>query len=222
MWLNSETSLRYPANFDRESREVTIEGEAFFEVEKNPEKPFIVKTSELQVKVYGTSFNVKAYPKEKTIETTLIEGKLSIIPYEQKNTKEIFLKPQEKITYKKISGAVAEAPSVKPKTQTKGGQIEKLEPKIQLVTNVDVKPESSWKAGKLYFKDETFGEMAIKLERWYDVKLHFEDEEIKEYRFTGVFDKETINQAMEALRLSSQESYHYRMKFRDIYIRKHK
>jgi ferric-dicitrate binding protein FerR (iron transport regulator) len=225
VWLNSETSMRYSSSFNTVSREVEIEGEAFFEVEKNPEKPFIVNASEIKVKVYGTSFNVKAYPHDKTIETTLIEGRLSIIPNKITNegSGEVFLNPQQKITYTKADGSIGgdSENQIAVKERKQADKVVSDEPRLELISNVDIQPESSWKVGKLYFKDETFGEMAIKLERWYDVKLHFEDEEIKEYRFTGVFDKETINQAMEALRLSSQQSYRYTMKFRDIYIRKH-
>lgn len=225
VWLNSETSLRYPATFNQKIREVTIEGEAFFEVAKNTGKPFFVNTTELKIRVYGTSFNVKAYSGEKTIETTLIEGKLSVIPTrDNPGGKEIFLDPQQKITYIKSAGKEHNLQNQEKDEPKKSAEVrpEIAEPTLELSSNVDVQPESSWKSGKLYFKDETFGELAVKLERWYDVKLHFEEESIKYYRFTGVFDKETINQAMEALRLSSQQSYFYHMKFRDIYIRTHK
>lgn len=225
VWLNSETSMQYPSTFNGKIREVTIEGEAFFEVAKNPEKPFIVNTSELKVKVYGTSFNVKAYPDEKTIETTLIDGKLSIQPNSDvEGSKELFLKPNEKVTYTKPTGTtnMSQEKVVDKTEKVATGSMKQIKPVIKLISNVNVQPESSWKSGKLYFNDETFGELAVKLERWFDVQIHFESEEVKNYRFTGVFDKETIGQAMEALRLSSQESYYFSMKFRDVYIRKQK
>ena len=72
---------------------------------------------------------------------------------------------------------------------------------------------------QLIFKNETIGELATKMERWYDIKIHFTDEKIKNYKFTGVLDKETINQAMEALKLSSEKSYSYDIVFRDVYLK---
>lgn len=222
VWLNSETSIRYPVAYNQKIREVTVEGEAFFHVKKNPEKPFLVHTSDLKIKVYGTSFNVKAYADERYIETTLIEGKLSVIPNKGKSDydHEIFLKPKDKLTFKK--GSFIDSLNINGSSNSKNGKPRmdsKDRPKLMLSRNINPDQENLWKEGKLLFNDEKFGDMAIKLERWYDVKIHFQDEEIKNYRFTGNLDKETINQAMEALKLSSQHSYKYEMVFRDIYLK---
>lgn len=223
VWLNSESSLRYPVNYNQKTREVQIKGEAFFKVHKNPKKPFIVYANEIKVKVYGTSFNVKAFPNEKNIETTLIEGKLSITT-KDKNGKfgeEIFLKPNEKCIYKKFHIA---DPTISTTTsdQTDGSKAPKSdiseEPEVILAKNINTKKEVEWKDGKLIFSEETFELLAVKLERWYDMKIHFTDEGIKNYKFTGVFDRETINQALEALKLSSQKSFKYEIIFRDIYL----
>lgn len=223
VWLNSGSSLRYPANFNKKNRNVKIEGEAFFEVEKNPAKPFIVNTGEVKVKVYGTSFNIKAFPDEQYIETTLIKGKLSVMPHKVK--KEIFLSPNEKCIYKKTEKKVVmyeQTDTVAPtKTKKPARQIEK-QPKekhrIVIEKNIDPEEEKVWKDGRLIFKNEPFGKLAIKLERWFNVKIHFEDEEIKQYKYTGAFEKETVNQAMEALHFSSQQSYKYKIIYRDIYL----
>lgn len=225
VWLNSETSLRYPAAFNKKTREVTIEGEAFFKVKKNPKVPFFVNTSDLKVKVYGTSFNVKAYPTDKVIETTLIEGKLSVIPniWKSDADNEIFLKPKDRLTFKRpnfVDTATivsVEADRAKLKSKTTKDRKEAT-PQLILARNVNSDRENLWKDGKLLFKDEKFCDLAIKLERWYDVKIYFEDEKIKNFRFSGKLDKETINQAMDALLLSSRHSYKYRMVFRDIYL----
>ncbi|MFO7657739.1 MAG: FecR family protein [Bacteroidales bacterium] len=224
IWLNSESSIRYLSDYNQNTREVFLSGEAFFEVEKNPHKPFFVYASEIKVKAYGTSFNIKAFPGEKFIETTLIDGKISVIPniLKGKAVNEIFLKPNEKCIYEKTT-------SVNKDELT--GQVEGLDKnnknfssaesnaKITLAKNINPECEKLWKDGKLIFKNEPYFELAVKLERWFDVKIHFEDEAIKKYRFTGSFEKETINQAMEALRLSSQKSYKYKINFRDIYLK---
>jgi transmembrane sensor len=223
VWLNSETSLRYPVAFNGKTREVTIEGEAFFKVKKNPDKPFFVNTSDIKVKVYGTSFNVKAYPTERYIETTLIEGKLSITPKQGKldGNQEIFLKPKDKLTYRKEGlnpHGISETDISKQSKLNTVQQAKNTAPQVILAQNINPDQENLWKDGKLLFNNEKFIDLAIKLERWYDVKIHFENEEIKNFRFTGYFDKETINQAMEALKISSQRSYSYKLIFRDIYL----
>lgn len=223
VWLNSETSIKYPVSFNKKTREVTIVGEAFFKVKKNPDKPFFVNTTDIKVKVYGTSFDVKAYPNERFIETTLIEGKLSVFPKSEPELpgNEIFLHPKDRLKYRRPGFIESDTIASTGEKSSKIIFREKKEnmPKVLLSRNVNSDRENLWKDGKLIFNDETFGEMAIKLERWYDVKLHFSDDKIKNFRFTGQFDKETINQAMEALRISSQNTYRYEIIFRDIYLK---
>jgi len=224
VWLNSESSLRYPVSYNQKTREVQIKGEAFFEVHKNPLKPFLVYANEIKVKVYGTSFNIKAFPNEKNIETTLIEGTLSITTQGKngKSGEEIFLKPNEKCIYNRTLALKINIPTkvISPKEVIKESKTTPVvnEPTIILSKNINPEVEVNWKNGKLIFREETFGELAIKLERWYDTKIHFTDDKIKNYKFSGSFDKETVNQAFEALRLSSQQSFKYEISFRDIYL----
>lgn len=217
VWLNSGTSIRYNTDFNRQMREVYIEGEAFFKVTPDPGKMFVVNTSDLKIRVHGTMFNIKAYPGEKVIETTLIEGKLSVFSKNSGNdAREVYLKPNERLTYTRINSKMEIA------SRSNNGNTKKpalVQPKLTLLRNIDTETEQSWKDGKLLFRDEPFEDLAVKLERWYDVKIHFMDDRIKSFRFTGKFDKETINEAMEALRISSQESYRYEIVFRDIYLR---
>lgn len=224
VWLNSESSLKYATDYNSEIREVTTKGEVFFQVHKNPEKPFYVNADEIKIKVYGTSFNVKAYPEDKSIETTLIEGKLSIssLTPSNGNVKEVFLKPNEKCIYMRKTIDI----SLKDKKSTnkvvdiiKNNHDDQTVSKIIIKQNINPEEEKLWKYGNLIFKDESFPELAKKIERWYDVKIHFVDEKIKDYKFTGEFNKETINQAMEALMLSSQKSYKYEIIYRDIYLK---
>jgi ferric-dicitrate binding protein FerR (iron transport regulator) len=220
VWLNSGSTLKYSTDYNQKMREVIAEGEAFFEVKKNPDKPFYVLVNEIKVKVYGTSFNVKAFPEENNIETTLIEGRLSIIPMAFANNpdKEIFLKPNEKCIYVKKTGAVNLNSGDENSLDKENNNLKTIH-EVTIRKNISTEVESQWKEGKLVFENESFGELAIKLERWYDVKVHFVDNKIRDYKFTGSFDKETINQAMEALKQSSQKSYNYEIVFRDIYLK---
>jgi len=224
VWLNSGSSIRYPASFNLKNREVYLEGEAFFDIKKS-KKIFIVKTIDAFIKVYGTKFNVKAYPEDNYVETTLIHGKISLIPLNYKGKKhEIVLKPREKCIIErkeKLLEKRVTVDSLKFKASSEKLLNEKKEievPIVKVQRNVDAEKEESWKDGRLVFKREKFEDLAIKLERWYDVKIHFLDEKIKNYVFTGVFDRETVDQAMEALRLSSGKTYSYKMKYRDIYL----
>ncbi|MBN2611735.1 MAG: FecR family protein [Bacteroidales bacterium] len=229
VWLNGESSLRYSANYNKTQREVYLDGEAFFEVSRDESRPFLVNTTEIKVKVYGTSFNIKAFPNEKFIETTLIKGKLSVTPIKKagKPSHEIYLKPKEKCIYQKASGDISQEKIIEEPTDSKTKQedfqkAEKIlpEPRITIERNINAEQEELWKNGKLIFRNEAFEQLAVKIERWYDVKIHFEDENLKSYKFTGIFEKETINQAMEALRLSSKKSYKYSIVYRDIYLKK--
>jgi transmembrane sensor len=229
VWLNSESTLRYPATYNRKDREVHLEGEGFFEVSKDKQKPFFVQTEELRIKVYGTSFNLKAFPGEKNIEATLIEGKMSVTPFDSSGAagKEIFLKPKEKLIYQKNAEGLRITKDLLSVADTNKINTRKILPakkktgvKIVLEKDVNTSKDMLWKEGKLIFNNETFGELSVRLERWYDVKIHFQDEEIKKYKFTGEFSKETADQAMEALKISSRHSYEYKMIFRDIYLRR--
>ncbi len=224
VWLNGGSSIKYAVDFNRHLREVKAEGEIFFDVKRNPDKPFHVIANEIKVKVYGTSFNVKAFPDERHIETTLISGSLSVVPLKEDGSEgsEVFLKPNEKFIFlRDINHVKGQLPHASQDAHTLRQQPdnEELIP-IKLQKNINTEKEKLWKDGKLVFRDETFGDLAVRLERWYDVKIHFVDENIRNYKFTGVFEKETINQAMDALMLSSQQSYKHEIVFRDIYLRK--
>ncbi len=220
VWLNGGSTLQYATDYNTAERKVITEGEAFFEVKKNAEKPFFVLANEIKVKVYGTSFNVKAFPDENKIETTLVSGSLSVVSVAADGSEgqEILLLPNEKCIYERKAKVLSRQndqtqPSVKKDTPTH------VLTHVKIARNINTEAEKHWKDGKLIFRDEPFSDLAIKLERWFDVSIHFEDEKIRAYKFTGVFEKETINQAMEALKLSSQQSYSYEIVFRDIYLK---
>jgi len=223
VWLNAESSLEYSVAYNRENREVTLKGEAFFEVSKNPEKPFIVNAADTKVKAYGTKFNVKAYPTEKYVEAILIEGSIGISTRtgSDRETKEIFLKPKEKYRYENLA-FIEKENRIKPKDsishQKSDIDSSLLKPKILVDKIENAERETLWKDGKIVFNNETFAELAVKMERWFDIKIHFEDEELKNFRFTGQFNNETINQAFEALKLASQNKCYYKIEFRDVKI----
>ena len=106
VWLNANSTLRYPERFDLKQREVELQGEAFFEVEKNKEKPFVVKTSKMDIQVTGTKFNVSAYEAEKYFVTSLVEGAVSVFCANDRN-RTFSLRPQQQIIVSDSSSEVA-------------------------------------------------------------------------------------------------------------------
>ncbi len=161
VWLNSETTIQYSTNFNRKKREVQIEGEAHFEVAHNSKKPFIVYVGNSQVKVHGTSFNVKAYPGSDRIETVLEEGKVEFVSGKQS----MMIKPGERVTI----------------TLSKG----KLEK-----DKIDTEKAVAWKKGKYYYSNESLSAIIEQLQRWYEIEFVFDGEELSQYQFTGVINKE--------------------------------
>ncbi len=190
--LNSGSVLRYPARFSNESRNVTVEGEAYFDVKKDSSHPFYVRTNGVTVRVLGTKFNVKSYPDEKTVEMTLVTGKIELYANNREiNNKNrlLTLAPNEQAVFKVKKG--------------NNDSIESVEYNKQL----DVTPIISWKDNQLIFKDEKLISLAHKLERWYNVDIDIQDEKLRSMTFSGVFVKETIEQSLNALKVAAPFRY---------------
>jgi len=156
VWLNSATELRFPVSFSGETRDVYLSGEAFFEVESNASKPFLVHTSYSDVKVYGTEFNVMSYPDDKVEKTTLVEGSVAVI----KDGKEQKIQPGEQSSF--IKG--------KPE---------------MIINTVDTDLYTAWCDGVFRFEEMPLDQLVLKLARWYDVNFFFVNESVKKKRFTG-------------------------------------
>ena len=100
VWLNAGSRIEYKIPDNKPVREVTMEGEAYFNVSKDPDHPFTVNAGEMIIKAYGTAFNVKAYPDEKAVETTLVEGSVSV-EIENKPSNKTMLRPNDQAIYYK-------------------------------------------------------------------------------------------------------------------------
>lgn len=155
VWVNSASSIGFRSRFDGKNRIVDLEGEAYFEVAKNANQPFIVRTKTANVRVLGTHFNVKAYADEEYTYATLNEGKVQV----SKGAINEILKPNEQLV---INNSTAE--------------YRKQE--------VDASIYSAWTKGKLLFKDERLEDILNSLSRWYDVSVFYPDEELKDRRFS--------------------------------------
>lgn len=215
VWLNAGTKLFFDKKFNH--REVYLEGEAYFDVRKDKNRPFIVHTSDIDIKVLGTAFNVKSYKEEPTIEATLIHGSIQVINQQQNDIPPIILNPHEKFIYRKWANT---------NPHDKVNNIipsEKVAPvflvsKIAPVINDSTIREIAWIHNRLIFEGETFREIATKMERWFDVKIHFADETVANYRLRGVFEDETIDEALQALQQVA--SFKYIIKNKNIIITK--
>jgi len=218
VWLNSGSNLTYYSDYNGKTRDVMLSGEAYFEVVKNPDKPFIVKTGKIDIKAYGTSFNVKSYPTDRYVETILINGIVTIEEVSTKKTIAI-LRPHEKsIFYKddikpELTGILKSA-----KKEIARDTIIKINvDENMLLAKTNIIPETAWKDQMLYFSSETLDEIAVKLERWYGVKIHLQNDGIKNERFTGKFThNEPIVQVLEAIKITTPITF--TIKLNDVYI----
>lgn len=211
IWLNSGSKLKYPQKFTGKSREVELEGEGYFDVVKNPKTPFIVKASDLNIKVLGTSFNVKAYPEEGSVETTLVKGTIQIskVSKSGKTENTISLKPKERATYIKEKGKLILS-EVEKKVETVPIQVEeapKRKEHILFMKDVDTEQFTAWKDNKLVFKNEDLESLCIKLERWYNVKINLKSKDLRKFHYTGTIENETINDVIKIIQLTMPIDY---------------
>jgi len=177
IWLNSGSKLSYPNDFTTDSREVYLSGEAYFEVKANPDKPFYVITRDIRIKVFGTSFNVSSYDEDKTIETVLVEGKISA-GRNRLFAKSTSLVPGERMTYDKEDENI-------------------------ITDEVDVRVYSSWVNGYLIFENVPIVEIFKKLERYYNKKIEVETD-LEEITFSGKLDlKDDIGDVIENISYTS-------------------
>jgi len=189
LWLNAGSKVRYAAK----GRELTLSGEGFFDVKHDPEHPFLIHAGSVVVKVLGTSLNVRAYPGDSVVETTLIEGKAEIdIP-----GRAIALRPSEKVTAKADNRVVGKPqPNIERHSVT-------VDPTYKTII------ETSWVEDKLVFRKEPFREVAAKLERWYNIRFHFGNDKYLDEELTGYFKDQPIKNVMDALQLSL--GFHYEL-----------
>ena len=176
VWLNAKTTFIFPNHFSAVSRNVTLDGEAFFDVTKNAKQPFIVNTQKYDVKVWGTQFNVMAYSGNAFFETSLLEGSVELLsPGIEKG---IIINPNERIYLD--NSQLVRAP----------------------ISHFN---HFLWKEGLISFDDETFPEMVSKLELYFDLKINIKNDRILNNRYTGKFrTKDGVEHILKVLQLSNK------------------
>ena len=196
--LNAESKLVYPEEFNGEYREVTLIGEGFFDVKKDPKHPFIIHTAKMDIRVVGTAFNVKSYPGDRFFETTLIRGLIEVTLKDRPEDR-ITLRPSEKLIVQNVSeGALTKKQGIGNDALTQVTHFQKIDSTVI---------ETSWMQNKIVFNDQTLSQISEMLERAYDVEINFSGEEVKDLRFTGAFEKESVEDILRTLRLIEPFSY---------------
>ena len=158
VWINSASRLRYPVVFSSNSREVYLEGEAYFEVQRDVDRPFIVHSGEQKVTVLGTSFGISCYASEANDYTTLVSGKVKV-DFER-GKQSFMLEPGMQVAYNKES-------------------------EIAIEKKVDVAEFVAWKNGKYIFNQKRLEDILSTLSRWYDFEVFYRNEDVKEVLFSG-------------------------------------
>ena len=168
VWLNSGTTLSYPSNFSEQNREVSLNGQAFFQVNHNDNNPFLIQANGLIVKVLGTKFDVDAYPENDKIAVVLESGKVELA-YENIESFSYTMQPGEKATYNIADNALS-------------------------LSLEDATIYSSWKDGKLIFRNESMRNVVEKLKRWYNINIEVTDAEVYSSIFSGTIQNESYEE----------------------------
>jgi transmembrane sensor len=168
-WLNSGSILKYSNNYGSKNRTVYLTGEGYFDVQRNPKKPFFVYANDIKVKVLGTVFNVRSYKDEATVEVNLIEGKVDVMVENNAKPEKFTLLPNYKVVYDKTSKTMQSLKSNAARAAT-------------------------WTTGKLCFVDASLEDISKDLERKYDVQINIQTQKIKNELFSGSLD---LNQPIE-------------------------
>ena len=178
-WLNSGSIIKYPVRFDAE-RTVTLNGEAYFDVVKNPESPFIVEANQVKVKVLGTSFNVVSYDCDSISEVIVASGKVEVSSSGQLLVSKLL--PSERLVLNRSKNCFSKS-------------------------TVDIQNYTSWKTGKLIFMNDRLDEVIRKLSRFYNVDFDVEDNVDKNQLFRAILKDENLEEILRYMKLTMGVDY---------------
>lgn len=203
VWLNSFSTLTYStAEFNAGKREVSLTGEGMFKVIHDSAHPFLVHTKNFDVADLGTVFNVSAYPEDKNGQASLISGSIEVIT-KGSHAKKIMLVPNQRIIIQnETRSSITIARTAKPQPV--------IEPAIRpiiLNPQISIAPDTAWMVNKLIFTDESFYDLALQMQRRYQVEIIFRNPRAKNYQFTGRFEDEDIEDALKELQAIAPFSY---------------
>jgi len=180
--LNAATTIKYPTNFSTDKREIYLDGEAYFEITENKEKPFVINLKQQSITVLGTHFNVEAHQSESYSIVTLLSGSISLetFSHEGKSISQMLLKPNQRAYYDDISGSVS-------------------------LENVDASLSNVWIRGAYKFKDEPLYLITKRLENYYGIKIRLMNDSLKYVKYTGTFSLEqSIQEVLKIMNYDKQ------------------
>ncbi len=180
VWLNSESQLTYSTDFGSDIRLVTLSGEGYFDVKKDQTRQFVVRTTNGDIRVFGTRFNVCSYPDEQQTEATLEEGKIGA--YLAGKANPVAVNPGQRMVFDTQSGEIS-------------------------IKKVNTDLYTSWKENKLRFDNSLFGDVVKKLERWYDIKIILDKDLKYSERYTLTIKTESLREVLKRLKLTTPMSY---------------
>lgn len=188
IWLNKNSTFSYNKTFGKDKREITLTGEAYFDVARNTAIPLFIHAGDIDIEVKGTAFNVNAYKDSPIIQVALVRGLIQITDRSDLKRK-VLLHPSEKLTL----------------TTSKNNEQHKFF--ISAMRSETLFNDTKWKADTLSFNKERLKDLVVRMEKKFDLKIEIRSEKLKETRFSGTFINENIQQALEALKLSYPLSY---------------
>ena len=211
VWLNAGSHIRYADNFIQKTRDVYLDGEAYFSVNHDADHPFIVHVGNVTIRALGTKFNVHAYQNESKIEATLISGKI-LVKIDGKPDQNIILIPNEKLTVTNEEFKLSNNKN-EPRKEL-SFQVQEVAP----MPSVTELPEVAWLQDNLAFQNESFDELAKRMERRYNVHIIFKDSLLEKERLSGVFKNENIQKALNLLKMTTP--FHYQFEQDSVYLKR--
>lgn len=209
VWLNAGSKLTYFDGYNKINRNVSLTGEGYFEVAKDPKNPFYVYARGVKIKAIGTAFNVKAYPDEHIVETTLVEGKVSV----SQGNRKIMLEPHQRASF---TGDVGTSGTIRDEKRTEkdtgNREFSTENTKMELDKNINTDLYTSWRGKRWIFEGENMADFVKKLERRYDVQILITNPRLSAYKITGSIEQQTLDQLLNALRLTIPVSYQIKNK----------
>jgi transmembrane sensor len=207
IWLNVGSRIEYDENYGNKNREITLTGEAYFDVSHDEKKPFIIHTEKMNVKVLGTVFNIKAYPGDKMTEAELIRGRIEVT-FPGRPREKLILKPSDKIAV--VNNLIERSPdTAELKKITKKIKPEIVFSALNYQATDSTIIETAWVKNKFIFRSKKFDELSRDMERWFGICILVRDSVMLEEEFTGTFNNEIITGALDALKLSYPFNYRY-------------
>jgi transmembrane sensor len=215
VWLNANSKLTYTSDFSVKNRDISLSGEAYFDVSPHKSSVFTVITRDLNVRALGTEFNVKSYPDEDVTETTLVSGTVEIaVTDEGIMARPVLLKPNQRITYFRAENAIVSLPVETEDIEIKiadtseaAVKVPVSKPSLEIAQINHPEEYTSWKDGKLVFRGENLASLSRQIERVYNVEISFDDDSLKEMYYTGTLEEVSIVEVLRAIATASNINY---------------